>query len=556
MAKPIPRPSDLALLRQRAEERLGKEDKPLPPALDEAESRRLVHELQVHQVELEMQNAELLQAREDMTALLDAYTDLYDFAPVGYLTVDRGGAVLKANLTAASLLGIERSRLVGAPFNQLLAADSQDAFRGWLREQFAGNGPSSCDLACLPTPGRAAWLRMETAGAAVTEECRFAFVDISERKRTEASLRKFEADLIHAEKLESLGSLAAGIAHDINNVLAAIYAVVETQKLKHEVDSELIDTLDIITRATNRGRNLVGGLTAFARKDLLESEPINLNALVTQEVALLQQSTLQRIEFELHLADPAPHILGERGRLAAALMNLCVNAIDAIPGRGRVSLRTARVPGTEVELTVLDTGPGMPQEVLARATDPFFTTKPFGKGTGLGLSTAYATVRAHGGSMRIESAPGEGTKVTLRFPELLAAEKPASTPRHSELSGPLNILLVDDDDLIRAAVPGLIKSLGHQVEAVSGGREALGRIEGSPKIDLVILDRNMPELDGLETLVLMRKTQPQLPILLATGNLAGIPESILKKDRYLRVIAKPYTLEEIEIALGGFRGQV
>lgn len=540
-------------MRRVAEARLGQ--RPAAKPGDPAETTRLLHELQVHQIELEMQNDELQQARDALSTLADRYTDLYELAPVGYLTLGPSGKVLQANLTAAKLLGLERSHVLNGALAFFLAEASRKVFHAFMAERFAGRGPAtSPDLACLPSPGRVGWIRLEASEPANDLECRVAVLDVSERKRAEDDRRRFEADMNHAQKLESLGSLSAGIAHDINNVLAAISAVVEAQSLKAAQDPDLRTALDIIAKATNRGRNLVGGLSAFARKDLLEPEPTDLNALVHQEVDLLQRSTLQLIEFSLGLVAPSPIVLGDRGRLAAALMNLCVNAIDAMPGGGKLTLRTGRGPGPVVFLTVEDSGTGMSSEVLQRAMDPFFTTKAFGKGTGLGLSTTYATAKSHGGSLLITSTPGQGTRVTLQLPEWLATQAAKSLEEHppEPTHGAMSILLVDDDDLIRASIPCMLETLGHRVESVGSGQEALDWIAGHPTVDLVILDQNMPGMCGLETLKRLRLSRPLLPVVLATGNLDSISGSLLKNDPWLRVIGKPFTRQEIEKALGGF----
>lgn len=544
---------DPADLRQVAEKRLSAQ--PRVGCEEGPETLRLLHELQVHQIELEMQNEELQQARDSLSALMDRYADLYDFAPVGYLTLGPQGDILQANLTAAKLLGTDRAYVLSSKVSNFLAGGSRRAFLAFLAERFAAGGvAASPDLACLPAPGRVGWIRLEASGVANKDECRVAVLDVSARKHAEDERRRFEADLHHAQKLESLGSLSAGIAHDINNVLAAIYAVVETQSVKAAQDPGLLNALDLIAKATKRGRNLVGGLTAFARKELLEPEPTDLNALVHQEVDLLCRSTLQMIEFDLDLVEPAPFVHAERNRLAAALMNLCVNAIDAMPNGGKLTLRTGRSSESKVTLTVEDSGLGMPPEVLQRAMDPFFTTKPFGKGTGLGLSTTYATAKSHGGSLLIDSTPGKGTRVTLVLPELAASETalPVVERPAENSSSALSILLVDDDELIRASIPCLLETLGHQVESVASGREALGWIANHPEVELIILDQNMPGLCGLETLQLLRMNWPQLPVLLSTGNIGSIPGEMLKRDAWTRVIGKPFSQREIEHALGGF----
>lgn len=544
-------------LRRAAEARLGQQADANPG--DQTETLRLLHELQVHQIELEMQNEELQQARASLSAMVDRYSDLYDFAPVGYLTLGPSGTILQANLTAAKQLGLERSLLLNSNLACFLDEASLKAFRDFMVERFAGTGAAnSPDLACLPSPGRVGWIRLEAAAPANDQERRVAMLDVTERKRAEEDRRRSEADLQHAQKLECLGSLSAGIAHDINNVLAAISAVAETQSLRAPQDPDLLSGLGIIAKATRRGRNLVGGLTAFARKDLLEPKPTDLNALVQQEVELLQHSTLQLVDFTLDMAAPAPMVLVDRSRLAAALMNLCVNAIEAMPSGGRLTLRTGRGPGSAVTLTVEDSGMGMSAEVLQRAMDPFFTTKAFGRGTGLGLSTTYATAKAHGGSLRLDSTPGRGTRAVLQLPEWSMAEptiasevKPAP-----HASRALSILLVDDDELIRDTVPCMVETLGHRIESVARGQEALDWIATHQAVDLVILDQNMPGICGLETLRRLRLDRPLLPVLLATGNLDSIPASLLKGDPWVHAIGKPFSLREIEEELGRLSGMV
>jgi CheY-like chemotaxis protein len=239
-------------------------------------------------------------------------------------------------------------------------------------------------------------------------------------------------------------------------------------------------------------------------------------------------------------------ILGEIGPLGSALMNLCVNAVDAMPGGGTLTIRTRRLPGALVELAVEDTGEGMAPEVLKMAMEPFFTTKPQGKGTGLGLATAFNTVRAHGGVLTLHSAEGQGTRVLMRLPCIVTGATSADIPDALPAPRSLNILLVDDDELLRASVPSLLGMLGHRVEAVDGGRSAMDRLIGGGLWDLVILDMNMPEMSGLETLRQIRALWPRLPVLLATGFLGSDGEAAVAADPYTFAITKPFSLDEIQ----------
>ncbi len=371
-------------------------------------------------------------------------------------------------------------------------------------------------------------------------------LDISERKLAEEIQRKLDAELHQVQKLDSLGSLAGGIAHDMNNVLAAIQAVTETLKGRHGDDPALFKSLNVIEKASVRGRDLVCGLTNFARKDLREPEILDLNALVREEMELLSRTTLQKVGLVMDLDEPLRPVLGERGTLASVLMNLCVNAIDAMPDGGSLALRTRNQPDRQVALAVTDSGQGMAPEVLARAMEPFFTTKAIGKGTGLGLSMAYTAAKTHGGSLGLESRPGQGTTVTLRLPALdgnpQAGAPALAAPARTESR---RVLLVDDDELILDAMPAMIEAQGHRVLTASGGQAALAILAAGAPVDLVVLDLNMPGMNGAETLRLLRRTRPELPVILATGFLDDLTGEALRLDRRTFSLLKPYTMGQL-----------
>jgi PAS domain S-box-containing protein len=372
-------------------------------------------------------------------------------------------------------------------------------------------------------------------------------VDISERKHAEQMQRMYEEELQQAQKLESLGSLAGGVAHDMNNILAAIQAVTQTLQHRHLGDPGLARGLAAIEKASLRGRDLVQGLTNFARKDLRESTPLDLNALLRDEIELFRRTTLQKVQLTLDLEERLPAVLGERGMLESAVMNLCVNAVEAMPAGGTLTLRTRSSSGGMVELLVADSGEGMAPEVLARAKEPFFTTKPVGKGTGLGLALVHATVKAHGGALTLQSEVGRGCTVRVQLPALsCTGEGRAAVPAPASGRNPLRILLVDDDELIRATVPPMLQLLKHRVIAVAGGREALHLLAAGEAFDLVLLDLNMPGMNGAETLSQMRRRHPRLPVLMATGHLDEATARMLRQDPCAAGLAKPFSMAELD----------
>lgn len=371
-------------------------------------------------------------------------------------------------------------------------------------------------------------------------------VDITDRRRAELEMRQLESQLQHLQRMESIGRLASGIAHDMNNVMAAIMAVATVIHLR---GGEHAKQADLILEATRRGRDLVQGLMTFARKEVQDVDQVDLNELVRKEAELLASTTLKKIRIELDLTPGLPKLVGSQTALSTSLMNLCMNAVDAMPEGGTLTLRTRLEKDRMIELTVEDTGEGMPAEVISRAMEPFFTTKPVGKGTGLGLSIVYGTVRAHGGSIEIQSGLGNGTRIRVRLPM-----GPSLTPKLMKIPGQsisepgkgLRILLVDDDPLVRDAAPVMLESQGHQVTVADGGRQAIGLIDHGGWFDIVVLDLNMPDLDGVATLEQLRQIRPDLPVLITTGFADDLTRKRLSAYPRVGILPKPYTIEEIQ----------
>jgi PAS domain S-box-containing protein len=371
--------------------------------------------------------------------------------------------------------------------------------------------------------------------------------DITGKVETELERRRLQEERQHSEKLESLGSLAGGIAHDMNNVLAAIMGMASALRATCTDHDLRARPLDSILHASSRGRDLVKGLSDFARKGLEEIHRFDLNELLRKEAELLGHARTHQVQLALDL-DPLPWILGDASALGSAIMNLGINALDAMPEGGTLSFKSRALAAGGIELTVQDTGCGMPPEVLARAMEPFFTTKPVGKGTGLGLARVYGTMKAHGGSVELHSEPGQGTSVRLLFPAGAATPgppDPAADPR--AVAGPraLSVLLVDDDDLIQSSTQALLEIMGHTTVAASSGEEALARLEAGLRPDVVLLDMNMPGLGGAGTLPRLRVLRPDLPVLLATGRVDQSALDLVQNCPHVKLLSKPFSLKEL-----------
>lgn len=475
------------------------------------------------------------------------YRLLFDRSLDGIMLAAPDGPILDANPAACAMLGrtVDELRAVGRGG----IVDLTDPRVPAAIEERGRTGRWTGELGFLRRDGTkfpceiASVLFIDKHGQTRTSHI---FRDVSLRKQAEELQRKLDAEIQQSHKLDSLGSLAGGVAHDMNNILAAIQAVIETVKLTHAGDAPLAEALGLVEKASTRGRDLVMGLTKFSRKDLQQPEVLDLNALVRDELDLLSRTTLQKYRLVADLEEGLLPVSGERGSLSSVLMNLCVNAMDAMSEGGTLVLRTRNLPGAQVEVAVEDTGTGMSPEVAARAMDPFFSTKAIGKGTGLGLAMAYATAKAHGGTLAIHSEKGRGTTVSLRLPAAAGDVAPLQSPQGpAPGEAPLKVLLVDDDDLIRAAVPSMLKTRGHSVATASGGAEGLVLLGSGPPVDLVILDLNMPGMNGIETHGHIRRRWPDLPILLATGHLDARILGLLETDGHMLAITKPYSMEEL-----------
>jgi len=370
--------------------------------------------------------------------------------------------------------------------------------------------------------------------------------DVTDQRLAEEERRRLQDHMSQIQKLEALGVLVAGVAHNINNVLAAIMATASLHEM-NAAGSQDREAYGTITMACKRGRDVVRSLMQFARPTLSNEGPLELHGLISEVRVLLENTTRNRILIVEAFCGEALWIHGDAGSISNAFMNLCINALDAMPGGGVLTLRTDLSEAGWATAFIEDSGEGMTPEILARVMEPFFTTKPVGKGTGLGLSMTHGVIKAHGGTLEIRSQPGRGTTVKLRIPRIPAPtsqEFPAQLP-NSELR---RVLLVDDDPDIRFLVTRMLRSGGLMVEAVAGGEEALQSLGSGVIPDLIILDQNMPGMDGVQTLGKIRELHPEVPILISSGQ-PDIDEWPCFQQPNVAIISKPFDMAEIQTKL-------
>lgn len=383
--------------------------------------------------------------------------------------------------------------------------------------------------------------------------CRLDYhVDITDLKKAEEEKWHLQAHLNRAQRIEGLGILAGGIAHDMNNVLGAILGMASAG-LQVVPEGPIQQAFDVISKAAERGGASVKALLGFARQSPAETLLLDVNALIREEVSLLERTILAHTQVTLDLADELPPVRGDDSAVLNALMNLISNGVDAMDGTGSLVLRTRDLEDGRIEIQVTDTGSGMPPEVLEKALEPFFTTKPIGKGTGLGLALVYATVQAHQGHLDIRSTVGKGTTVSVILPATIEARsKPPSPAPVASQAVTLEVLLVDDDELVRQTIGAILSSLGHRVTAASSGEEALSAVKGGAKPDLVVLDMTMPGLGGVGTLPKLREILPEVPVILATGLVNQAALDLVAQFSRVSLLAKPFRVDELKAAILGF----
>ena len=361
--------------------------------------------------------------------------------------------------------------------------------------------------------------------------------------------RVVEERLRHASRMDAVGQLAGGVAHDFNNMLGAIVSAAELLRLE-SLSTTTADLVTTILTAATQAAGLTRQLLLFSRKDSARRVPSDLHAVLADALSILQRTLGRQITLVVDRSATKTRMLADSGQLANAIINLAINARDAMPEGGTLTFRTSDDDDEHVRLEVLDTGVGMTPEVLSHIFDPFFTTKDRGRGTGLGLTTVDSAVRAHDGEISVRSTPGRGSVFVMRFP-LLKGEVETEAPHATVTSkGGELVLVVDDEALVRDTMSRLLQHLGYRVLEARNGTEAISAIGTSPERPaLMILDLMMPGISALETFRAARALIPELPVLFCSG---FAPESLVasvKSAPRTARLDKPFSSHDLQAAV-------
>jgi PAS domain S-box-containing protein len=517
----------------------------------------------VNLVALALEHESLRMSEERHRDLLESANDLIQ-------SVDEQGRVVYANRAWRQALGYPAE---GTDVFEVIAPEFRDSCREVLRRAIAGGGPLRVETVFVAKDGRRIAVEGNVTGNPANGKPGMSlgiFRDITERKRAEETLREANRRLeetvlelrrtqhlvIQQERLRALGQMAAGMAHDFNNVLVPIQGFSDLLLSDPGVLADVRRSRDYVllirtaaqdaARIVARLRDLYGppsrGDTFLpVRLDLVAAQAVALARPKWKDEALAGGRTIEVVPDLL----PVPPVPGLESDLRQVVTNLVFNAVDAMPRGGKITLRT-RQEGGDVLLEVRDTGVGMTAEVRHRCLEPFFTTKQ-GRGSGLGLSIAHSVLRRHGGSIEVDSEPGVGTGVTLRVPTG-GAVRPAEPGAAPDRPRSLHLLAVDDDPTVLKVLEALLGAEGHTVETAGDGQEALERFAAG-RFDLVISDQAMPRLNGWQLAEAIQKVAPGKPFLLLTGFAGEAAESGRVSGRPIQVLEKPVTLQMLREAL-------
>ena len=386
------------------------------------------------------------------------------------------------------------------------------------------------------------------------------FRDITDRKLAEEERIKLESQLHQAQKMESIGQLAGGVAHDFNNMLAGISGAAELLEITLDGNEDGLSYIGIIRNATERASGLTSKLLAFSRKGKLRSTPLDLHAIVRDTMAILERSVDKRIALRANLEAKEFMVVGDPSQLQSGILNICLNARDVMPEGGEILVSTANVemnekdcsnnldftPGMYIKLSIEDTGTGILPELQPKIFEPFFTTKEAGKGTGLGLAAVYGMIKEHHGNIQLYSEPGKGTVFHVFLP---VTHREVIRNEHKDeitLEGSGTILVVDDEDIIRATASLLIENLGYDVILASNGKEAVEIYDRmSDEIDLIIIDMVMPVMDGREAFERIISINPAAKMIMSSGYAKNINVESMKDKGLAGFIAKPFNQLEL-----------
>jgi two-component system cell cycle sensor histidine kinase/response regulator CckA len=546
-------------------------------ALAPEKAMLLLHELQVHQIELQMQNDELHKIQDELEVSRARYFDLYDQAPVGYCSLNTDGIIVEANFTAASLLGVARNTLMQRPLSDFVTKEYQDSYYHFRRKfnkkeidlLSVLEKNESVELRMTRQPSTPFWARLEVRsvnGENGKKNYRVLINDISDRIRTDEENSNIERENQRSQRLESLSSLAAGIAHDFNNLLTGVFGNIELAQA--EIGSSRgVEYLQAAMIALSKTRTLTGQLLTFAKGGAPIQKTGHLFPFVQESVlfALSGSKVVCKFNIESNLW-PCSFDLNQ---IAQVMENIISNAVQAMPHGGEIELTAQNVSlneilhgdlgaGNYVRISVKDSGGGIPAELLPRIFDPFFTTKP--KNHGLGLATCYSIMKRHGGYIEAESEYGKGSAFHLYLPAVMEVVVISNGESVLQSGKGGTIVVMDDDAAIRRLAGPILKSLGYDAVICKDGQEAVDffrtATQGNQKITALIFDLTIPGgMGGKDAVRQIRLIDANIPVFVCSGYADDPAMANPAAFGFTASIPKPFRMADISQLLRKYCGE-
>jgi len=488
---------------------------------------------------------------------------LLDTARDAILAYDMDGQIVYWNKGAERLTGWSKDEILGEWAHECLYDPDQEDKLQQCHETMMDEGEWKGELRMRTADDderivESRWTLVRDA-AGDPKQVLVINTDVTERKR-------LESQFLRSQRMESIGRLVGGIAHDLGNLLMPITLGVKVLRRRIEqTDDKIEKTLSMIQKSAERGANMVEQVLAFARGVEGERVALQVGAIVEEIEDITDETFPETIDVHTDVADDLPQVMGDATQIQQVLMNLCVNARDAMPDGGTLSIDAGPVelteddaernidaePGSYVCVRVQDTGTGMPADVVDKVFEPFFSTKEEGEGTGLGLSTAYSIIQSHDGFIDVASQEGEGTTFWVYLPvSEEGAERRSGTgePTAAVSGNGERVLVVDDEEFILETTREALHDVGYRVLTAKGGDEALRQVENHEDVEVVITDLRMPNMDGFDLIRTLRARHPNLPIIAASGMADGRSENALQAGAHT-FLAKPFSEEELQGAL-------
>jgi len=506
-----------------------------------------------------------IEAEQALKKSEERYRTILDTMEEGYFEDDLKGTLTFVNDAACRLMGYDRDELIGMNYRNYSSPETaRQMYEVYHRIFESGNPEFMMDYEIIRKDGS---VRTHQANAALLRDqagrpkgFRVLARDITERKRAEDEKAKLEAQLLQAQKMESVGRLAGGVAHDFNNMLSVILGYTELIKLRLEPDNPLLHDLMEIERAAGRSKDITAQLLAFSRKQIISPRPMNLNDLISSTQKTLARLIGEDIDLRFYPGEGLWSIRFDLSQMEQILVNLAVNARDAMPHGGKLTIETANIlmnedycrvhlgstPGPYVLLAVSDNGSGMDKETLQNVFEPFFTTKEIGKGTGLGLATVYGIIQQNNGFINVYSEQGQGTTFKIYLPRSMdGVEVSEEILQQPVASGSGKVLLVEDDDLMRKMTTDMLETIGYSVLAVGSPLEALSICEKKDaRLDLVITDVVMPGMSGRELRDKLGIIRPDIKVLFMSGYTSNVIVHHGVLEEGVHFIQKPFSLND------------